>query len=101
MVDGGADVVVVDCPVGAVVLVEVGVDDDVVVDGDVVDVGVVDVVVEVGAGPGLMMLPNVVPEPAPPKMSDSGLPEISSTAVMKSKASTNTMPAAAAIAFQV
>ena len=46
------------------------------------------------------MLPNVVPESAPPKMSDSGLPEISSTAVMNSRASTNTMPAAAAMAFQ-
>ncbi len=107
VVDGGGDVVVVDCPLGAVVLVELEVDEvvvdvDVVDDDvvDVVDVDVVDVVAMAGAGPGLTMLPKVVPEPAPPKMSDSGLPEISSTAVMKSNASTNTMPAAPAMAFQ-
>jgi hypothetical protein len=86
--------------VAVVVLVELDVDDGVVVEVDVVEEGVVDVVVEAGGEPPLPLLPkNVVPEPAPPKMSDSGFPEISSTAVMKSKASTNTMPAAAAMAF--
>ena len=94
MVDGTADVVVDDSPVGAVVLVVV--DDDVEVEVEVVDG--VDVVVEVGAGPGLLPK-KVVPEPAPPKMSESGLPEISSTAVMNRSASTNTMQAATAMAF--
>ncbi len=79
-------------------LVEVDVDGGVVVEVDVVDEGVV--VVVVAGEPGLTMLPNVVPVPAPPKMSESGLPEMSSIAVMKSSASTNTMPAAAAMAFQ-
>ena len=102
VVDDGAGVVVVvvALPVGAVVLVVVEVEPVVVV--VVVDaVEVVEVVdVGVGAGPGLGLtrLFSEVPLPAPPKMFESGLPEISSMAVTKSKARTNTMPAAAAMA---
>lgn len=73
-----------------VVVVELGV---VVV--DVVGVGVV-----TGAGDGLTRFFNVVPVSAPPKMADNGLPEISSTAVMNSSASTNTVTALTAMARQ-
>jgi hypothetical protein len=97
-------VVVVAPPVGAVVLVVVAplvvvvVEPGVVVLVDVVEVVGVGVVL-VG-GEGLTRLFKVVPVSAPPKMADSGLPEISSMAVMKSSASTNTVTALTAIARQ-
>jgi len=97
VVVGGAVDVVVAWPVGAVVLV--GVEVDVVVVDVSWDGVVVEVVVVVGDGSFGLFPKNVVPEFVPPKMSDSGLPEISSTAVMNSSASTKTMAAAAARAF--
>jgi hypothetical protein len=72
-----------------VVLVVTDVDDDVVVE---VVVGVPGGVVD-----GVKIPPTEVPLPALPKMSASGLPEISSTAVMKSSASTKTIPIVAAM----
>lgn len=96
---GGTDDVVLEVPVGAVVVVLVGaVVDDVVDDVGLVVVVVVVLVVDAG-GLLLTRLPTLVPPPAPPKMSDSGLPEMSSIAVMNSSASTKTMPAIAAIDF--
>ena len=72
--------------------------DDVDVVVDVLDVVVVEWsgvgVVVAGAGDGLKRFFTAVPASAPPKMLDSGLPEISSMAVMKSSASTNTVTAA-------
>ena len=50
---------------------------------------------------GETMLPNVVPLSPPPKMADSGLPAISSTAVMNKSASTNTTAAVPAMTCQV
>jgi hypothetical protein len=106
-------VVVVDAPGPlVVVVVEVPVDDVVlVVVGDVVlvvveEVGVdvvvlVVVVVGLGGGEGPKMLFTDVPVPEWPKIDDSGLPAISSTAVMNSSASTNTTAAVPAMAFQV
>ena len=111
VVDELGDVVVTP-PVGAVVLVVpptfvvvvvgavvVGV---VVVGVVVVGVVVVGVDVEVvaGARDGLTRFFSVVPVSAPPKMLESGLPEISSTAVMNSNASTNTVTALTAMARQ-
>lgn len=101
---------VVELPVGAVVLVVV-VDGEVVVvlvdDGDVDDgevvvvvVDVVDVVDVVAAGGGVTTFPTLVPLPALPKMDASGLPEISSIAVMSMSASTKTMAAVPAMADQ-
>lgn len=93
-------VVVVELPVDDVVLVVVG--DVVVVVVEEVDVVVVVVVVVgLGAGDGPKMLFTDVPVPAWPKIDDSGLPAISSTAVMNSSASTNTAAAVPAMAFQV
>jgi hypothetical protein len=67
---------------------------------EVVDeVVVVDVVVE-GAGGGLIRLLTDVPVSDPPKMADSGLPEISSIAVISSSASTKTITALTAIVCQ-
>ncbi len=88
-------VVVVTLPAGALVLVVVVAPVVVVVVLDapvveVVEVVDVDVGVVVGAGGGLTMFFSVVPVSAPPKIADRGLPEISSTAVMSSSASTNT-----------
>jgi len=105
------DVVVVEAPgcvvdvpatvvlevVVAVVLV-VGVVDVVVV---VLVVGGVVVVVVVGGGDGLKMFLTVVPLPPPPKIEESVRPEISSMAVMKPSASTNTTAAVPAMAFQL
>jgi hypothetical protein len=100
---GGAVVVVEAVPVAAVVLVVV----DAVPDVDVVDVvgvvvvGAVGVVgVVVGAGPGLTRFFSVVPVSAPPKIVESGLPEISSTAVTNSNASTKTTATVPAMARQ-
>ena len=106
---GAGDVVVVTSPVGAVVLVVVApvvvVVDDVDEVEDVPDVVVVDVVVlggvVAGAGPGEKRFFTDVPTSDPPKMLDNGLPEISSMAVMKRSASTNTMTAVAAMARHV
>lgn len=99
-VDALGDVVVVTPPDGSVVLVVVAVPAVVVVVvADVVDVvDVVDVGVVLGAGDGLTRFFSVVPVSAPPKIVASGLPEISSTAVMNRSASTNTMTALAAVA---
>ena len=97
----GCVVVVAALPLGAVVLVVVvgAVVAVVEVDAPVVDVvEVVGVGVPGGVGDGLTRLFSVVPVPAPPKIADRGLPEISSTAVMNSSARTNTTPAAAAMA---
>jgi hypothetical protein len=96
-------VVVVTLPVGAVVFVVVVAPVVVVVllDAPVVEVvEVVDVGVVVGAGDGLTMFFNVVPVSAPPKIADRGLPEINSTAVMSSSASTNTTATIPAMAGQ-
>ena len=102
VVEAPGVVVVVAPPVGSVVLVAVPPLVVVVVElGVVVLVDVVEVVgvgVLTGAGDGLTRFFNVVPVSAPPKMADSGLPEISSTAVMNSSASTNTVTALTAIA---
>jgi hypothetical protein len=101
---GAVVVVVVVAPVGLEVVVVDGVVVVVVV-APVVGVGVVVVVVVVdvvgGGDEGLIKLLTDVPESAPPKMSASGLPEMSSTTVMKSRATTKTTPAVPAIAFQV
>ena len=64
----------------------------------VVDVVVVVVVDAGGAGEGVKTPLSVVPLPALPKMSASGFPEISSMAVMKSRARAKTMPTVAAMA---
>jgi hypothetical protein len=89
--------VVVVVPPGLVVVVVV--DGTVVVEaGVVVDVVVV---VEAGGGEGLMTLFNDVPVPPWPKIEDSGLPAMSSTAVTNRSASTNTMAAVPAMVFQV
>ena len=97
-------VVVVTLPLGAVVLVVVVAPAVVVVvllDAPVVEVvEVVDVGVVVGAGDGLTRFFNVVPVSAPPKIADRGLPEISSTAVMNSRARTNTTATLPAMARQ-
>lgn len=110
---GAGDVVVVTLPAGALVLVVVvpGVVVVVVVDDDVDEVEdvlvgrVVGVVVLVGvvagAGPGEKRFFTEVPTADPPKMLDNGLPEISSIAVMKRSASTNTMTAVPAMARHV
>jgi len=92
---GGTVVLVADPPL-VVVVVELGVLVLVLVLVDVVDV--VEVEVVAGAGGGLTRFFKVVPVSAPPKMADSGLPEISSTAVMTSNASTNTVTALTAMA---
>ncbi len=68
--------------------------------GVVVVVEVVDVGVVAGAGAGLTRFFNVVPVSAPPKMVESGLPEMSSIAVMRSNASTKTVTALTAMARQ-
>ena len=98
VVEAPGDVVVVEVPVGAVVLVVVltGV---VVVEDELVVVEVGDdvVVVEVTGG-GVLF--SEVPVPALPKIDASGLPEMSSTAVMNMSASTNTMAAVPAMAGQ-
>ena len=65
---------------------------------EVVDVVVVGVAG--GAGDWLTRLPSVVPVSAPPKIVDSGLPEISSIAVMNSSARTKTMATVPAMARQ-
>ena len=101
----GAVVVVVGPPTGAVVLVDtppvVVVVEEELAPGVVVVVEVVDVGVGAGAGAdGLTRLFNVVPVSAPPKMLESGLPEMSSIAVMSSNASTNTVTALMAMARQ-
>ena len=99
VVEAPGDVVVVEVPVGAVVLVVVLTGVDVVVVEDelvVVEVGD-DVVVEVTGG-GVLF--SEVPVPALPKIDASGLPEMSSTAVMNMSASTNTMAAVPAMAGQ-
>ena len=98
-------VVVVTLPAGALVLVVVVAPVVVVVVLDapvveVVEVVDVDVGVVVGAGDGLTMFFSVVPVSAPPKIADRGLPEISSTAVMSSSASTNTTATVPAMARQ-
>ncbi len=106
---GAGLVVVVMSPVGAVELVDVTpvvvVVDDVDVVEDALDAVVVDVVVLVGvvagAGPGEKRFFTEVPTSEPPKMVDSGLPEISSMAVTNSSASTNTMAAVEAMARHV
>lgn len=93
----GGSVVLVAVPPLVVVVVEFGA----VVLVDVVDVvDVVEVGVVAGAGDGLTRFFNVVPVSAPPKMLDSGFPEISSTAVMNSSANTNTVTALMAMARQ-
>ena len=100
VVEAPGDVVVVEVPVGAVVLVVVLTDVDVVVVEDelvVVEVGDDVVVVEVTGG-GVLF--SEVPVPALPKIDASGLPEMSSTAVMNMSASTNTMAAVPAMAGQ-
>ena len=91
---------VVELPVGAVVLVVelVGVDVVVVVEDVVVVVVVVEDVVVVDAGGGVLF--SVVPLPALPKIDANGLPEMSSTAVMNMSASTNTMAAVPAMVGQ-
>jgi hypothetical protein len=91
---GDVVVVVVFSPVGAVVLVVVVLVDGLEVVVVVDDVEVVGIVV---GGDWLTRFPAVVPVSAPPKMAESGLPEMSSIAVMKSSANTNTMPTVAAI----
>lgn len=99
-------VVVVEAPGGVVVVVAPPAVVLVVVLGGpvVVVVGntVVDVVVEVVGGDGFppKIRPTLVPVPAPPKIDDSGLPEMSSMAVTKPRASTNTTAMAPATAFQ-
>jgi hypothetical protein len=101
LLDG--DVVVVSLPPGAVLLVVVPAVVVVVVVEGVVEVGVVEVVVVgvvAGVGVGLTRLCKVVPVSAPPKMADRGLPEISSTAVIRSRASTNTVTAPTAMVRQ-
>lgn len=93
----------VTAPVGPVVLVAVAPVVVVVELVEVVVVAVVVVVVVVGvvAGvSGLTRLFNVVPVSAPPKMADSGLPEMSSTAVMNKRANTNTVTALTAMVRQ-
>ena len=104
VVEAAGVVVVVALPGGSVVLVAVPPLVVVVVEfGAVVLVDVVDVVevgVVAGAGDGLTRFFNVVPVSAPPKMLDSGFPEISSTAVMNSSANTNTVTALMAMARQ-
>ena len=110
----GFVVVVVDPPVGELVvleaptLVEVVVEDDcwvvlVLVLDDVVLVDVLGVVVVVGAGGGGLppRLPSEVPVPALPKIEASGFPAISSTTVTTSSAARKTTPAVPATAFQV
>jgi hypothetical protein len=102
----GAEVDVVVVPPVGMVVVDVAVVVDVglvlVVVVVLVVVGVVVVVVDVvGGGGGTIRFFTVVPEPAPPKIDDSGLPAISSTAVMNSRATTKTTPAVPASAFQV
>ncbi len=110
--DAPGEVVVVEPVVGVVVLVVVLVDVEVVDDvDDVEDVEVTEVdvvgddVVVLGAGDGdgdgVKMSFTEVPVPPLPKMADSGLPEISSTAVMNRSASTNTIAAVPAMAVQV
>lgn len=96
---GGAVVVVVVLEKVVVVLDEVVVVVVVVLGVLVVVVVLLGVVVD-GAG-GLMMCPTEVPLPPPPKMAERGLPEISSTAVMKASATTNTRAAVPARAFQL
>jgi len=107
VVEAPGVVEVVEVPEGAVVLVVVLGDvvvvlDVVVVVVDVVDDGdVVVVVVDVvAAGGGVTTFPTLVPLPALPKMDASGLPEISSIAVMSMRASTKTMAAVPAMADQ-
>ena len=105
VVDDAAEgvVVVVTLALGAVVLVVVvgAVVAVVEVDAPVVDVvEVVGVGVPGGVGDGLTRLFSVVPVPAPPKIVDRGLPEISSMAVMNSSARTNTIPTGPAMARQ-
>jgi hypothetical protein len=86
----GAVVLVV---VVAAVVVVVEVDAPVVEVVEVVDVGVTGV-----AGDGLTRFFSVVPVSAPPKIVDRGFPEISSMAVMKSSARTNTIATVPAMA---
>ncbi len=108
VVAGAGDVVVVvAAPTGAVVLVVVApvvvlvvVDDVEVVDVVVVVVDGVVVGVVAGACGGVTRSLSVVPASDPPKIAESGLPEISSIAVMNNKASTNTTAALAAMARQ-
>ncbi len=103
------EVVVVEPLFGAVVdvvLVDVEVEVDAVVLVLVVVLVVVLVlvvveVVVVGAGVGTKRFFNVGPEPAPPKIDDSGFPATSSTAVMNTRASRKTTPAVPASAFHV
>ncbi len=102
VVEAPGVVEVVEVPEGAVVLVVVLGDVEVVLvvvvddDGDVLVV-VVDVV---AGGGGVTTFPTLVPLPALPKMDASGLPEISSIAVMSMRASTKTMAAVPAMTDQ-
>ena len=88
--------VVVEVALGAVVLVVVVAD---VVDVDE-DVEVVVVVVVAGVAGLLSRLLSVVPVSDPPKIVERGFPEISSMAVMNSRASTNTIAAVTAMVLQ-
>jgi hypothetical protein len=88
------DVVLVDAWFVLVVVVLV------VVDVVVVVVVVVDVDGD-GGGVGTKRFFTVVPEPASPKIDESGFPAISSTAVMNNRATKKTTPAVPASAFQV
>lgn len=93
--------VVVEVAVGAVVLVVVVVELPEVVDVVLV-AGTVDVVVvDVAGGDGETTLPKLVPLSPPPKMAASGLPAISSTAVMNKSAITKTTTAVPAMTRQV
>ena len=110
------DVVVVDVPVGAEVVVPppavvlVDVEGVLVLEpvvvlvlvGLLVDVVVVVVLVVDVVGPGEPpRFPTDVPDPAPPKIDESGFPAINSTAVMNSSATAKTTPAVPASAFRV
>ena len=96
----GDVVVVVTLDAGGVVLVVLLLVVVLLVDVDEVGDEVVVVGDAGGAGEGVKTPLSVVPLPALPKMSASGFPEISSMAVMKSKARAKTMPTVAAMAPQ-
>jgi hypothetical protein len=101
VVDAVVGVVVVALAFGAVVLVVDVAAVVVVVEVDAPVVEVVEVVGVVGgAGDWLTTFPSEVPVSAPPKIVDRGLPEISSMAVMKRSAKTNTMATVPAMARQ-
>ncbi len=100
VVDAVGGVVVVSLAFGAVVLVVVVAALVVVVEVDAPVVEVVDVGVAGGAGDGLTKFLTEVPVSAPPKIVDSGFPEISSMAVMNSSARTKTMATVPAMARQ-